>query len=173
MPFLNLIDEEEANIRVHQEKITLSVGRQRSNIFFCSPRVVSVFSAGGPLESVNYFLEMPVDDYFIDCFKKIKKVGTRFGRVYFNVEDNMLSIESTDKRSSVSNTLKFDLVEADFNDMTICFDFSNFSKLMSIVSNDYENFVFKISYLEDRELGMVFMRKTDDSENYFLMSKVD
>jgi len=85
----------------------------------------------------------------------------------------MLSIESTDKRSSVSNTLKFDLVEADFNDMTICFDFSNFSKLMSIVSNDYENFMFKISYLEDRELGMVFMRKTDDSENYFLMSKVD
>jgi hypothetical protein len=44
---------------------------------------------------------------------------------------------------------------------------------MSIVSNDYENFMFKISYLEDRELGMVFMRKTDDSENYFLMSKVD
>ncbi len=173
MPFLNLIDEEEANLRVHQEKITLSVGRQRSNIFFCSPRVVSVFSAEGPLDSVDYFLEMSVDDYFIEVFKKIKKVGTRFGRVYFNVEDSMLSIESTDKRSSVSNTLKFDLVEADFNDMTICFDFSNFSKLMSIVSNDYENFMFKISYLEDRELGMVFMRKTDDSENYFLMSKVD
>jgi hypothetical protein len=85
----------------------------------------------------------------------------------------MLSIESTDKRSSVSNTLKFDLVEAEFDNMTICFDFSNFSKLMSIVSNDYENFMFKISYLEDKELGMVFMRKTDDSENYFLMSKVD
>ena len=85
----------------------------------------------------------------------------------------MLSIESTDKRSSVSNTLKFDLVEADFENMTICFDFSNFSKLMSIVSNEYEDFVFKISYLEDRELGMVFMRKTDNSENYFLMSKVD
>lgn len=173
MPFLNLIDEEEANIRVHQEKITLSVGRQRSNIFFCSPRVVSVFSAGAPLESVEYFLEMPVDDYFIEVFKKIKKVGTRFGRVYFNVEDSMLSIESTDKRSSVSNTLKFDLIEAEFDNMTICFDFSNFSKLMSIVSNDYENFVFKISYMKERELGMVFMRKTDDSENYFLMSKVD
>ena len=173
MPFLNLIDEEEANIAIHQDRITLSVGRQRSNMFFCSPTVVSVFSAGTPLESVTYFLEMPISEDFISAFKKIKKVGTRFGRVYFNVEGGILSIESTDKRSSVSNTLKFDLVETDFRDISICFEFANFSKMMALVSDDYEEFEMKISYIERNDLGMVFMRKLDDSENYFLMSKVD
>jgi hypothetical protein len=173
MPFLNLIDEEEANIAIHQNKITLSIGRQRSNMFFCSPGVVNVFSAGAPLESVNYFVDMPISEDFINAFKKIKKVGTRFGRVYFNVEDGILSIESTDKRNSMSNTLKFDLVEADFRDMSICFDFGNFSKMMSLVSDNYEDFEIKISYMEDKELGMIFVRKLDDSENYFLMSKVD
>jgi hypothetical protein len=173
MPFLNLIDEEEANIAIHQDKITLSIGRQRSNMFFCSPTVVNVFSAGSPLESVVYFIDMPISEDFINAFKKIKKVGTRFGRVYFNVEGGLLSIESTDKRSSVSNTLKFDLVETDFRDMSICFDFGNFSKMMSLVSDDYEEFEIKISYREENELGMIFVRKLDDSENYFLMSKVD
>ncbi|MHC4237534.1 MAG: hypothetical protein ACYSSM_04670, partial [Planctomycetota bacterium] len=73
----------------------------------------------------------------------------------------------------MSNTLKFDLVEADFRDMSICFDFGNFSKMMSLVSDNYEDFEIKISYMEDKELGMIFVRKLDDSENYFLMSKVD
>lgn len=173
MPFLNLIDEEEANLFVHENRITLTVGRQRSNLFFCAPTVVGIFTAGTPLGTIEYFLELEVDENFIETFKKIKKVGTRFGRVYFNVEDGVFSIEATDKRNSVSNTLKFDLTEIEQQDLTICFDYGNFAKMMSIVEQDYENFIMKVSYLQDRELGMVCMKKRDDSENYFLMSKVD
>lgn len=173
MPFLNLIDEEEANLFVHENRITLTVGRQRSNLFFCAPTVVSVFTAGAPLASIDYFHEVAVDEEFINTFKKIKKVGTRFGRVYFNVEGGVLSIEATDKRNTVSNTLKFELSEIEQTDLVICFDYGNFAKLMAIVEEDFENFMMKLSYLEDRELGMISMQKTDDSENYFLMSKVD
>ncbi len=57
--------------------------------------------------------------------------------------------------------------------MSICFDFANFSKMMALVLDDYEEFEIKISYIEERDLGMIFVRKLDDSENYFLMSKVD
>jgi hypothetical protein len=111
IPFLNLIDEDEANLFVHENRITMTVGRQRSNVYFCSPTVVSVFSAGTPLESINYFLETQIDENFVEAFKKIRKVGTKFGRVYLNVEENTLSIEATDKRNTVSNTLKFDLLD--------------------------------------------------------------
>jgi len=173
MPFLNLIDEDEANIFVHENRITLTVGRQRSNLFFCAPTVVSIFTAGAPLASIDFFLERQVDENFINVFKKIKKVGTRFGRVYFTVESGVLSIEATDKRNSVSNTLKFEISEIEATDLTICFDYGNFAKMMSIVEDEPDSFTMKLSYLEDRELGMVCMQKSDNSENYFLMSKVD
>jgi hypothetical protein len=173
MPFLNLIDEDEANLFVHENRITLTVGRQRSNLFFCAPTVVGVFSAGAPLASIDFFHEAEVDEEFVNTFKKIKKVGTRFGRVYFNVEAGILSIEATDKRNTVSNTLKFELSEIESTDLTICFDYGNFAKMMALVEGDFENFTMKLSYLEDRELGMICMQKNDDSENYFLMSKVD
>ena len=173
MPFLNLIDEEEANLFVHENRITLTMGRQRSNLFFCAPTVVSVFTAGGPLDTIDFFHEVNVDESFVATFKKIKKVGTRFGRVYFTVENGKLSIESTDKRNTVSNTLKFELSNIDSSDLTICFDYGNFAKMMSIVEENFEDFIMKLSYLEAQELGMICMQKNDNSENYFLMSKVD
>jgi hypothetical protein len=89
------------------------------------------------------------------------------------VEGGILSIESTDKRNTMSNTLKFDLVETDFKDISICFDFANVSKMMALVLDNYEEFEIKLSYIEQNDLGMIFVRKLDDSENYFLMSKVD
>jgi len=173
MPFLNLIDEEFANLFVHENKITLTVGRQRTNLFFCAPSVVNVFSAGAPLSSIEYFLETPLTEDFLKIFKKIKKIANRFGRVYFNVEDNVFSIEATDKRNSVSNALKFDLQEIEKQDLTVCFDYNNFAKLMSLIEDDFEEFTMKLSYLEENELGMICMNKKEDTENYFLMSKVD
>jgi hypothetical protein len=174
IPFLNLIDEDEANLFVHENRITMTVGRQRSNVFFCSPTVVSIFSAGTPLESVDYFLETSIDENLVEAFKKIRKVGTKFGRVYFNVEGNTLSIEATDKRNTVSNTLKFDLLDdVDHVDMSICFDYNNFQRLMSLILDDYESFEFKIAYIEQQELGMLYIRRSDGSENFFLMSKVE
>lgn len=174
IPFLNLIDEDEANLFVHENRITMTVGRQRSNVFFCSPTVVSIFSAGTPLESVDYFLETAIDENLVEAFKKIRKVGTKFGRVYFNVEGNTLSIEATDKRNTVSNTLKFDLLDnVDHGDMSICFDYNNFQRLMSLILDDYESFELKIAYIEQQELGMLYIRRSDGSENFFLMSKVE
>ena len=174
IPFLNLIDEDEANLFVHENRITMTVGRQRSNVFFCSPTVVSVFSAGTPLDSVDYFLETNIDENLVEAFKKIRKVGTKFGRVYFNIEGNTLSIEATDKRNTVSNTLKFDLLDdVDHGDMSICFAYDNFQRLMSLILDDYESFELKIAYIEQQELGMLYIRRSDGSENFFLMSKVE
>jgi hypothetical protein len=174
IPFLNLIDEDEANLFVHENRITMTVGRQRSNVYFCSPTVVSVFSAGTPLESINYFLETQIDENFVEAFKKIRKVGTKFGRVYLNVEENTLSIEATDKRNTVSNTLKFDLLDdIEHDDMSICFAYDNFQRLMSLILDDYEDFELKVAYIDRQELGMIYIRRNDGSENFFLMSKVE
>ena len=65
VPFLNLInDNEETTIQIKDEKITLIQGKQKSNIFFCAPQVVSIFEAEAPRADISYFHQMEIDDDF-------------------------------------------------------------------------------------------------------------
>ena len=169
LPFLNIIEEENAEITVQQSKIIIQSGQQKSNIHFCSPTIVSVFSST-PRE-IPYFLEMEIDDTFIDAFKKIKKIGSRFGKIYFNVDNKTFNIETTDKTNTFSNGLKFDLTEVDKDNLTMCFDFKNFTNLMTVINGDASNFILKFAYIEEQEKGALVAEKTDSSEKYFLMSK--
>ena len=172
MPFLNLIDDDEADIDVHSEKIVVKNGRQRSNIHFCSGQIVSVFGTDAAREGIESFLTLDIDDGFNDAFAKIKKIGSRYGNVYFNVEDGVFSIETADKTNRFSNGLKFELTRmSDVPDLSICFDYKNFINLMAVINGDSENFTLEFSYVEEQEMGMVYAGKNDGNEKYYLMSK--
>ena len=170
IPFLNLIDEEEADLELNNEKIVIKNGRQKSNIHFCSPTVVSVFTSDA--RNVGYFLEMPISDEFIEAYNKIKKIGARFGKIYFSAEGGKFTFETSDKTNRYSNGLKFDIAEIDDNKkLTICFDFKNFVNLMTVISESEEEFKLCFAYAEEQEMGMLFCGKNDESEKYYLMSR--
>jgi len=174
IPFLNLIDEEESDIKIYDEKITIISDTQRSNIHFCSPNIVSVFPQGAPKDDVSYFLEMKLFDDFISKMIKIKKISARFKNIYFNVEDSVFSVETTDKTNRFSNGLKFDLLDmSGVNDLTICFDQINITNILTIMGNDYDQFRFDFSYIEDVKLGMIYIHNSNDTERYYILSKME
>lgn len=168
IPYLNLIEGEEADIEIRTEKIILRDGRQKTDVHFCSPTIVSIFGSDATREGTSYFTAMDIDEQFIEMFKKIKKVGSRFGKIYFTVDNNKLFIETTDKTNRFSNSLKFELMDVEYNDMTVCFDYMNFSHLMSIVGNS-EDFKLSIAYVEEQEMGM--LHASTEDEDYYLMSR--
>ena len=171
IPFLNLIDEEEANLSVKDNKVIVSSGRQRSNIHFCSPDIVSIFE-GDVRKGLDYFLTIEIDDILIEAFAKIKKIGTRFGDVYFNIEKGVFNIETSDRTNRFSNGLKFDLVDGleDIEDLSLRFDLKNFLNLMAVVNGSAENFELNFSYIKDEGMGMLLAEK-DKEERYYLMSQ--
>ena len=171
IPFLNLIDEEDADITIRDEKIVLKHGSQKANIHFCSPTVVGVFGGRTAREDTEYFVTMAINEAFIENFNKIKKIGSRFGKVYITFESGQLFIETTDKTNRFSNSLRFKLMDiaTPYDDFTICFDYGNFSNLMSIVGNR-EVFKLSVAYVEEQEAGMLYISTEDNSENYYLMS---
>jgi hypothetical protein len=173
MPYLALIEgDEEADIRIFDEKIAITSGNQKSNIFFCSPNVVTVFSATAPRESVKYFVSFDLNSSFISDFNKIKKIGMRFGKIYFTVINKIFSMETTDKQNPYSNTLKFDLLQdIKEDDLNLCFDYRNFVNLMSVIEDDFDNFRTNFAFVRQQELGMVFVEKKDGTEKYYLMSR--
>ncbi|HRR48707.1 MAG TPA: hypothetical protein P5293_01835, partial [Bacteroidales bacterium] len=125
MPYLTLIEsDEEVDVRVFDEKITITSGNQKSNIFFCSPNVVTTFSASAPRDNVNYFVSFDLNKSFVIDFNKIKKIGMRFGKIYFTVINKVFAMETTDKLNPYSNTLKFDLLQnVKEDDLSLCFDY--------------------------------------------------
>jgi hypothetical protein len=169
VPFLSLIDSEVANISIKNEKIIISDGNQRSNIHFCSPDVVSVFS--GKIEkSVEYFMTLEINDDIISIFNKIKKVGTKFGNIYFNIEDGKFNVEAADRSNRFSNNLKFDISEVSNTDISLKFNFKTFLNLLSVINGSANDFTFKFSYVSSADRGMLLAEKSDRTEIYYLMS---
>jgi len=169
LPYLNLIDEAETVIKVSEEKITLLTGHQSSHVFFCSPQIVSVFGHTEPKASFPVFHQVKVDKSFNDTFEKIKKIGSKFGKVYFGVDKGSFYIETSDKTNKFSNSFRVDLSQVKYSDVSICLDYKNIVNLMSIIESD--DFTMEFYYVKERGLGMVRTSNKSGSENYYLMSK--
>lgn len=174
VPFLNLIDDnEETDVVIRDEKITLVQGKQKSNIFFCAPQVVSVFEADSPRSDIEYFYEMDLDDDFVESFNKIKKIGSKFNKIYFGVLDKTLYIETSDKQNRFSNGLRIDLCDVESDDLSMCFEFKNIVNLMSVLNGSYSDFKCRFAYVPEQELGMLFIGNDNESEKYYIMSRRD
>jgi len=174
IPFLNLLDEEEADIKLNDEKMVIISGRQKSNIHFCSPQIVTVFGADSPRSEVKPFLVMDIDENFISSFNKIKKIGQKFGKIYFTVDNNSLIMETEDKINRFSNSLKFNLIdklENETDNLILEFKYKNMTDLMTLVSD--EGFKLSLFYIKDQEMGMAHVKSLDGCEKYFLMSKME
>lgn len=174
-PYIGLIeDDQQTDINIQQEKITLTTGNLKSNIFFCDPSVVAVFTREGIQQARKYMAEFQLTEEFINQFNMIKKIGMRFGKVYFSVLDKKFLMETTDKTNRFSNGLRFDLFPIKEDDLSLCFDYKNFVNVMSSIDDDYASFKFHIMSSPDNpEMGLIYLNKIDDSEKYYLMSKTD
>jgi hypothetical protein len=169
MPYFNLI-EGETIVKIGNEKISVITGNQTSNLFFCSPTVVNVLQSDGPKNTVPQFHTCKVDDDLMASFEKIKKIGSRFNKVYFGVDKTNFYIETTDKTNKFSNGLKITLAELKQLDISLCFDYRNMFNLVSIIDS---SFSMNFYYMKENKLGMLKAVKDDESEAYFLMSKME
>ena len=173
LPFLNLIDDEETTLIVDDEKLTFKNGSQKSSVFFCSSTVVSIFGLTAPRAGINYFVQIPFNTEFSSYFNKIKKIGMKFGKVYFSVKDSVLLLESTDKLNRLSNGISFNIQSVEYIDLSLCFDFKDVSNLLAVLNGDVDNFVFNLAYLSDKNLGMIYIHNVDETEKYYLMSYLE
>lgn len=171
IPYLNLFDEDMIQLHLYDNRMTLKSETQKSNISFCSPLVVNVLGTDSMKTDLEWFFEFDVDEEFKNSFTKIKKIGGRFGKVYFEVRDEVATIETCDKTNQYSNGLSFVLnEEVKSQDLVLCFDYKDIVNLMAVI-NSTEGFKISLTYKKDQELGMLYAKSVDESEKYFLLSK--
>ena len=172
-PFIDLIDESMADIKIEDERIKLTTAKKQKMKFnFSSPDFVSTYNGDQP-DIKNWFFEKEIDEELMDKFIKIKKVSSKFGKIYFSIKDKKLFIEATDKQNKFSNSMKFDLGDVDHKDFDLCFNFTNINALLSLISDTFEDFEIKLHITDNEEGGMLLFKNTDGSEYYYFVSKND
>jgi len=174
MPFLNLFEDgAEIDFVKTDNAVTLKLGKQKSTVRMAMEQAVSVFTRPGVNPNIRSFVDFMMDDDFIEAYTKIKKVGTRFGKVYFNVENNFLYMETTDREEGFSNSLKMEITDVERDNINLCFNYKNFINLMSCVNSEYADFKLAISSapVGDIMMGMVSAEKTDGTSKYYIMSQ--
>jgi hypothetical protein len=173
MPFIQLFDSNEIDLDLYEGSqgagyMVLIDGSQRSRISFCFPTVPKRLGTPDVKQDVDWFYEFLIDEDFMKKFDKIKKIGARFGKVYFNVVEKKFILETADKTNSHSNGLRFELAEIDRPDLSICFSYKDVVNLMSVIKLE-KNFKAKFTYSEEQELGMTYVYAADMTEKYSLL----
>lgn len=171
IPYLNIFDNNEVEIKLYKNKILLKDNNQQTNINFCSPMIITLFGKTDVKKDGNWFFETDIDEDFIKAFNKIKKIGPKFRRVYFEIKDDKFIIEITDKTNEFSNGLKFTLSDAKkVDNICLCFKYNDIASIMNVINDEFEKFKIKFTYNEDQELGLLYIYSLDGSEKYCLFS---
>lgn len=170
-PYLDIFDNNEVDIRILKNKIILKDANQQTKINFCSPIIVTLFGKTDVKKDANWFFETDIDENFIGAYDKIKKIGAKFGRVYFEIINNKFVIETADKTNEFSNGLKIILSDAkNIDNISLSFVFVDLTNIMKVITESDKEFKIKFTYNEKQELGLLYIYSIDQSEKYCLFS---
>ncbi len=174
--FFHLIDPDEndqVDITLKNEKVIIKSGKQKSQLFFCSEHLITSFTGTGPKINGDEVCEFKLDDDFIDTFDTVKKIASSFGKVYLTVEKNILYMEGTDKTNSFSNGIKIEIGKSKFTDVSICIDFKVLNNVMTCINGDYEDYTFRVGYVEKSNGGLISFINETNSEKYYVLSMAE
>lgn len=168
-PYLDLLDNNEEDIVLTEDFLKIN---KVVKLHFDDESVISIFKKNSLQKTIEYFKSFDIDENFITNYEKIKKIGSRFGKIYFSVENNKFFIETCDKTNMYSNKVKYQISNIEQDDLSLCFDYKGFTNVMGLI-DDISNFSIKFSYVKENKLGLLYIEKKDLSEKYFLMSLVE
>ena len=171
IPYINLIDSEKVKLQLSDFFMNIHDGEMKTRISFCSENAVKRLGSDD-IVNENWFFEMPIDINFIRNFEKIKKIGSRFGKVYFAVKDNKMFIETTDKTNMYANVIKFKLSDLEKHDLSLAYVYTDIVNFFHCIENNLDkNFILKIEYKKDQELGCIYAHSESGDEKYSLISR--
>jgi hypothetical protein len=168
-----LSGNDDVNIKLSSNHISLNAAGQKSMLHFCSPILVPTFSGTGPKVQGDPIYTFKLDDDWINKMDKIQRIASKFKKIYFVVKDGKVLIEATDKLNNYSNGLELVLGDTTHLDVSLCFDFKSFSSVFKVLGSEYEDFTMTVSTMTSMNAGLISFINDNESEKYFILSKED
>lgn len=171
IPFIALFDTDEVELSLTDLFMKFKDGQQITKVGFCSDAAVKRLGTDD-VKDVDWFYDMAIDQNLIDQFEKIKKIGSRFGKVYFTVYQNKLFLETADKTNRYSNGVKFKLADIEMPDLSLAYVYNDMVNFFHCIEMNIEkSFTLKVSYDREQGLGCVYAFSEQSNEKYALISR--
>lgn len=171
IPFIQLFDNESVSLSLTDLFMKFRDNQQIIKILFCSDRAVKRLGTDD-VQTDDWFFELKIDQELINYFDKIKKIGSRFGKVYFAVNNNKLFLETADKDNMYSNAVRFKLADLEYQDLSLSYVYQDMTNFFHCIEMDIQkNFTLKISYNPDQGLGCIYAFSEQGNEKYSLISR--
>jgi hypothetical protein len=142
----------------YETHMIIKDGKNAIKIHFCDPSIVGVTTKTTPKIEFNIVL-----DYqdVADAYETIKKIAPRFAKIFIGRKKNELYFLTGDNK--YSNNLCVTIKEDIGDDFEVVFDFNTFNKIFTITN---ENFIFKMEYVKERSLGLIFWEQNMNGDYY-------
>jgi hypothetical protein len=178
LPFIRTqFEQEEVAASITDAFLTLKEEGPRESscrLVFCDAAIVKRLGKESIKSTVDFFFTIQIDKDIVAHFERLKKVGSRFGKIYLEIKNNKAYLVTSDKTNMYSNDSKFLLGEVEHADLDLAFSFKDVVNLFTIVTLEDEweekGFAASFTYLAEQELGMMHVVNGDESEQYCLLS---
>lgn len=171
VPFINLFDNNEIKLSLTDLFMNFKDGKRSQKVGFSMDSSIKRLGTDD-VKDVDWLFTIKIDNDIIREFEKIKKIGSRFGKIYVDVSDNKIFINTTDKTNRYSNDVKFQLAEIEMRDLSLSYIYNDMVNFFHCIEMDIDkNFTMKVSFDDDQGLGCVYAFSENNEEKYALISR--
>ncbi len=152
---------------------------QRHTNIMCDESVMDRFLLGSKdYDELPVFAEFTVTPDLLNLFYQISAHAGIFGKIYFRLNNGVLSIDATDENNIFEDKHDCDLAEnVESENMAMCFDFDNFTHLLNVIKSETSKEnpkTYKIGFTWIQQTSgviRVFSKDNEESEEYMLLNR--
>jgi len=165
LPYIALLKDKTMNMKMLENGFELVDGKSKAKLLFCDSSIVTIATKTNP--NINFNIKLSYET-IEDSYTDIKKIATRFGKIYIGRKDNQLYMETKD--GDYTNSIKAEMGENQGTDFEVWFDFKTFNSIFTTLDED---FTFNMEYITQRAAGFVFwdFKDGDFYKQYFFVSR--
>jgi hypothetical protein len=171
IPYINLLKKTEPELSLTDLFMKFIDDNHSYKVGFVSDAAIKKLGTDD-VKNVDWFFETEIDQQMIDNFEPIKKIGSRFGKVYIDLDTKRLFINTTDKTNRYSNDVKFKIADLDMDDLSLAYTYTDMVNFFHCIEmNIDKKFTMKVSFDQEQGLGCLYAHSEAGDEKYALISR--
>jgi hypothetical protein len=168
LPYLDILRAEQVGLVIEDGYIELKESPHTVKISLFHQNVVTPFDADRQ-PNIDFFVSFRPDEQFANFIDKTKRVCATHGRIFIGTKDGFLYVRAGGAANELASEIKLNLVESDFEDVELNFNYKSFINLIGLIDQDFN---ISVSYDTEQELGLLRVENADKSEIYYIMSRI-
>lgn len=169
--YINQIKENEVELSLTDLFMKFKLGIHSFKVGFVSDAAIKRLGTDD-VKDVDWFFETEITKQMIKDFEPVKRLGSIFGKVYIDLDDKRLFINTTDKTNRYSNDVKFKIADLDMRDLSLAYTYTDMVNFFHCIEMDLDKkFTMKVSFDEEQGLGCLYAHSESGDEKYALISR--